>query len=941
MTDAEQKIRTELKIPDGASQVVILSMDAHMDWDWLLNFQNLVCEGNGSQMSANRIIRTAFDLMAGKHPGDTDSDGSAPYYYSICEMGFLRAAVETQPHLLDHFHEKIGDKLRIVGGGITSPDNVLPHGELFIRNYLLGKVWMKSVFGLPMRQAYIPDDFGHYSQLPTVLDAMGFEGVSFSRCPGSIRQKKTYPCDSASGRCSTYMDLTQKGHVDFVWQAADGSKVIAHFMQQHYSQGIHIGRGHSNENIRTYIRENSNAAPTPYLYVPCGDDFATPIEGLVGYASEWNGTQTFGTKDKPQGVYAVAATLDHYIQLIAAYASERPNREVLKPRSLHATPYWTGFYASRPKLKILSKDATRALLGAETFAFVADLLQVSPLTWWPAADARRSAIENGWEAAVPSTHHDYISGTAVDGVYTGEQIPLLENARCLGVGARESAQLEIANLILGSPAPDETPIAVFNQLGTDHSGLTELPPLPGVDAMSVRMANGEIGPVQRGENGVLLFSASAPCLGYQAAYLSPKSVTPDPVPKVSATGDKTRWVLENEHLRATISVAANWGIESLIDKKSKREMIPTSAIGNDLVFYIDDGSIYKFGNELGPGAMNVDAHGELEPMREATLVEDGPLRVVLRTVTEFKSKGGGNGEGISGRYIRDYVLLADEPLLRMSITGAAPLTAEGYPNMENSYPGNPYSVMVSFPFAAAGSVNAVKIDAMPHGSPFHYEDQMPEPYWASPIFQPTHNFVIPRADGGNLAAVFHASIPAWAVDANGALIGCVLRNTPPSQGRSGTDGSDTGTHTHAYAIRVPSGIGNLDTGALLVESLRFQTPLLAVYGNVPHGPMGNFKRGDELGVVATFSLAAVSGDAIITAAKRGTVDPSGLILRIYQPTNKQLDATLTFGPAKAGFSTIQKVTALEDPIDGEDPRTIANAQVKVSLERALTTFVVK
>ena len=67
----------------------------------------------------------------------------------------------------------------------------------------------------------------------------------------------------------------------------------------------------------------------------------------------------------------------------------------------------------------------------------------------------------------------------------------------------------------------------------------------------------------------------------------------------------------------------------------------------------------------------------------------------------------------------------------------------------------------------------------------------------------------------------------------------------------------------------------------------------------------------------------------------------GLILRLYQPTNKPLDSTINFGSATAKFSTIQKVTALEDPITGEDKRPIANAKVQVSLERALTTFFVK
>ena len=57
MTDAEQKIRTELNIPAGASQVVILSMDAHMDWDWRLNFQNFVFEGDASQKPIQKSLK--------------------------------------------------------------------------------------------------------------------------------------------------------------------------------------------------------------------------------------------------------------------------------------------------------------------------------------------------------------------------------------------------------------------------------------------------------------------------------------------------------------------------------------------------------------------------------------------------------------------------------------------------------------------------------------------------------------------------------------------------------------------------------------------------------------------------------------------------------------------------------------------------------------------
>ena len=37
---------------------------------------------------------------------------------------------------------KVEGQLAIIGGGMVSPDNLLSSGEGFIRNYLLGKLWL-------------------------------------------------------------------------------------------------------------------------------------------------------------------------------------------------------------------------------------------------------------------------------------------------------------------------------------------------------------------------------------------------------------------------------------------------------------------------------------------------------------------------------------------------------------------------------------------------------------------------------------------------------------------------------------------------------------------------------------------------------------------------------------------------------------------------------
>ncbi|MBS1912297.1 MAG: hypothetical protein JST22_09955 [Bacteroidetes bacterium] len=946
MADLETTIRQELGIPDNAQHVLILSMDAHMDWDWEVTFQDYL-EGVPNTFETHsavtEIIDNAFSLMSGSGPAPST------YYYSVCEMGFFEGAIQLNPSLLDNFATDIGDRLRIVGGGVTSPDNLLPHGEALVRNYLIGKTWMQQTFNLPLRQAYVPDDFGNDSQFPVLLEAMGLEGVSFSRIPGAPNQG---PPASYGNNQSLNNTLVADG-VDFVWQAADGSSTIAHYMQQTYCQGNGINNWNNNcsqniqnnpafSNIQCYIDINQPSAPTPYIYVPCGCDFALPISNLVTTANDWNNQFFTGAASD---VYVVVATLDHYIQLISTYIDQSVQHnygpyKYLQPTTFFPTPYWTGYYASRIRNKILHQAATRALLGAETFGAIADLLQAPDAFGFQWLQAGRSeAIGNGWKGLVPSTHHDYISGTAPDGVYTTEQAPLLAGVLNLGAGARGSAMAQIAQQVAANPAAGQTPIVVFNQLGFNAGGPTILPENPNLNPQSVKFEDGSESTVQITHDGDYLFIASAPSLGYQAGYLSNATVTPSDTASITTPDNGATYVLSNGALTATIASSLNWGIAYLVDNTTNIDMISSTGTGNDLVFYIDQGGIYRFGNEYNDGDQNfrVDPNGTLTAV-SAEVLEQGPLRVWLRTTVEFNSTDGTNK--ISGTYTRDYILVAGEPYLRISFTGAAPLTASGAPNSNTPWEGNQYAVMAQFPFGDPNSGNQVTIDAVSYGTPNHWIAQMPEPYWPAPIFQAMHNMAVVGAAGTTLGAVYQSTIPAWAVDAQGAFIGCLLRNTPQDQVDShGANGQDTETHTHQYAIRVPSGINALTEGTQLQESLAFSTPLRTLYASLPIGtaglPTGKFP--------ATFSLASASpSSAIITAAKPGTLDSSALVFRVYQPSNDASGVAVTITLADQVSSqknvTAQLVTALEDVIAGTGTLPISKSAVQFTMQRAIATL---
>jgi len=932
LDDQEARIRQELGIPLSAQRVLILSQSAHLDWDWLNWFStntNAVYPPDHDNyfhddtQPADTIFQQAYNLLT---TYDT-------YYYSICEISFLQAFANDYPSSFAAM--KRSGRLRIVGGGITSPDNLLPHGECFIRTYLVGKTWMGQN-GVPWTgQVWLPDDFGHDSQLPVMLQAMGVAGVGFARIPGSCQQG--YNADPPQMQSAAAILLGTDGGVDFIWQAADTSRVFAHWLEDHYNQGIDIDssgdcvynspadlavcqqNGYAStpsEHIAAYISTNGLVSPTPYLYVEVSDDFILPKKALLQYAEDWN-------NKSGSDVYVVVATFDHYVRLVRAYAAAHPGS--LKTRAFHptdaagnplqqiypfrSTPYWMGFYASRPALKALHHQATRALLGAEAFQAITAVLQQAGQV---SSQVPAASLFDGWAELVPSTHHDYITGTAIDYVYDGEykgrrgeQLVRLERALDIGHTARQQAMATIAaNIDTAHPAA-----VVFNQLGFDVAGLVDL------DASDVTVAlPGDGARIQRSSTGTYLIYADVPSLGYKLCDLSSGADLPSDTLHytIEPNGDI---VIENDHLAATISKSGNWSLSSVVDKQgSKAEMLGDFA--NTLVFYQDAGDVYRFGYEstnAGFSFIKVTVRAG-----DAQVVETGPLRLhVTASITVEAQK-----PSFQETYTLDYYLVVGEPFVRMTVTGAAPTGT---------------SVMVRFPLKE-------EIDAIEQGTPYHWDHKVPYPFGTNSdfntTFEATHDFVIATARGTPRAAIYHGDVPAWTVDRQ-ALVGCILRNTFTVTWVEGSEYSDPSSHAIDYALRVPSGMQSPATGTPLKEARMYNTPLRGLLV----GPSsGRFPQRFSLASAASPKQGA-GQPAILTAAKVGTANPSDLILRVYQPTNGPLrDLILTVNGGDTP-PRIAGVSALEVSLDAE-----AQAELDIrattrgcsfTAPRALTTLAVQ
>lgn len=920
--NTEDEIRQQLGIPLEAGKVLILSQSSHLDWDWLLPFPVLLNNEpptNTGYFGANNGSATQIFEAASEFLNPVQEPPST-YYYSICEIGFLRGFANNNPGAFAVL-KQAGANLRIVGGGITSPDNLLPTGEAFIRNYLIGKLWVDANLQLPLRQAWLPDDFGQDSQLPVLLAAMGFQGVGFSRIPGAA----PYTLTPVDGSPSVAAQLLRNG-VDFIWQAADGSQVITHWMQGTYCQGDDIGERGSNPTyieqfINNLIATNKPASPTPYIFVPVGCDFRLP-QDLPAFAGIWN------TQSPAPEVYVVAASFDHYIQLVSFHALNTLT-------TFNPVPYHTGCYPMRPLIKRQHHQATRALLAAEVFSTIVSAAGLGQTT----AASRAAALDAIWDTLSPSTHHDYITGTALSPVYAGEQIPLVLEATKDSGDLLAETLAEVAIAVTTKPQPDEIAVVVFNPLGIANTSLVWVPPSASMATFgmpaswSVRDSAGNSVPTQTTADGGLLFPASVESLGYGSYYVSASGNTapPNPVTVSPADKDPTGYTIANGLVAFTVAGSANWAITEVYDLNSATPALNILAgNANDLIFYDEGnaGTNYNFANEAG-SAMTRLSSGLTKVA--AVIEESGPLRARIVTKAVFIEPN----TNTPFIYTREYVLHWNEPFIRIRTIGAAPF-----------FPGDNaagYSVVTQFPLSAP-------IGGITQGTTYHWSDLPQLRYWPEgPAFQPTHDFVIARDANSNvLGAIYHGWVNAWGQTSGddlspNTLLGCLLRNTTGTnfdwfaEGTPPPTGTDPGVHVLDYAFRVPTGLGTPASGLPLAESLQFQNPMRAI---VPM-PITSNKLPE------TFSLASVANSngaqAFITVAKIGSAQPDAFIFRIYQPSNATPTLTMSLsGLAELlGVSSLNAtpVTALEAPIQGA-VGTLAQPSFDFRAAAALTTFAV-
>ncbi|SDO39404.1 mannosylglycerate hydrolase [Paenibacillus sp. yr247] len=356
---------------------------------------------------------------------------------TIVLKDYLEIRPENQDRLLRFIHEN-----RIqCGPWYILPDEFLVSGEAHVRNLMLGNR-MSEKLGYPnLDVGYIPDTFGHISQMPQILQGFGIDNAMVWR---------------GLGGAST--EFKQ----EFLWEAPDGTQVITYWFPDGYYMVDFL---HFDNPLKTYdetygrVRKSlerwAPRATTDCLLMPYGGDHRlidTRLPRLMKQVGEdlkeiaelhWGTTKDFieAARGQNHSLDVIKGELRHF-------GADLP----------HVLP---GVLSARLYLKRHNFIGQLALERyAEPF---------SALAWLSGRKYESTLLWTAWELLVQNHPHDSICGCSIDEVHR-EMLPRFAQSKQIADILTEKSIQHINNRINTSDlAEDALAIVIHNSLSWTRS----------------------------------------------------------------------------------------------------------------------------------------------------------------------------------------------------------------------------------------------------------------------------------------------------------------------------------------------------------------------------------------------------------------------------------------------------------------------------------------
>jgi alpha-mannosidase len=282
------------------------------------------------------------------------------------------------PDRKEVLQQLVAQERLLVGPWYILPDEFLISGEGHIRNYLIGRHICRE-FGGHMNLGYLPDSFGHPSQMPQILKGLGMNEIIFWRGLGP--------------------DISK---TEFIWEGFDGTEILGINMPLSYGIGACLPREQRalTERIKSIIQRLEPSSECNPLLVMQGVDHVAPPENLADMVRTIN-------RSIPEYDFVLGNLKEYLSDVNPGNAGERTRGEL---RSGYKAYLLGGTISSRMYIKQMNHHVEKQLTAyAEPLSLFAHIMGRMK---YP-----DSLLLHAWKSYLLNMPHDSICGCSIDPVH--------------------------------------------------------------------------------------------------------------------------------------------------------------------------------------------------------------------------------------------------------------------------------------------------------------------------------------------------------------------------------------------------------------------------------------------------------------------------------------------------------------------------------------------
>ena len=558
---------------------------AHMDMNWLWTYSE-------TMQMCNDNLRQVVAFMK-----------EFPDYTMVQSQGAVYNFVEmVDPPLLAEIRKFVKEgRLEPVGGMWTEGDMNLSSGEAITRSFLLGQRYFQSRLGKMAKVGWLPDNFGHISQMPQILKLAGCDYFYFHRCKPYIGT--------------------------FWWVAPDSSRVLC-YANDGYN-------GNIKKELKDDIQKYAPVKRRILQITGVGDHGGGPTRANIEMVHQLD-----KTPDYPAVKFSTAS------DFFKKSASEMEGRPIHRGEMQFI---FEGCYTSVAGIKEGNRNSENALFAGEFF---------NTLRWLSGDKYPASAFRDLWTNVTFNQFHDILPGSAINEA-NKEAISRYSEVLRKTNDLKNKAFRQLADEVKFQTGVGQ-PIVAFNFQPFGCKKIVEATVFSHDEPATAKIASWgnyygskNIKAVDKGQGNVpTVLVRDAAGKNYPAQIVWAKTTPPGYTSKIQfivdempAGGYKTFYAdmtkpgtfnqpipftdntFETDYFRVKFDMKTG-GIISLFDKKLQKEFVREGGQLNRLQMYLED----KKGSMKSWNLNKIVKQEEVSNVVSVKIVEQGPVRACVETV---------------------------------------------------------------------------------------------------------------------------------------------------------------------------------------------------------------------------------------------------------------------------------------------------------------------